>query len=252
MLINIHSADRSAGTLEQPVMNFQPLQSHHTRGGGIISVKSVEIPFTWYKFRNGVNNTFRYIDSLGASKDIYLGHPTLQEGSPSASQLITTLTTQLNINTDGAVWTITSDPLRAQFSFRSTLAATWAFDRDPETFEALGFAFNSNKVFTANVPISTNFTFNLSPDPYIYVRTNMPINTGHDYDSYTKQVSDIIAKVPVNLNQFSNLVYEPQSPEERVCGLISSEVQFKITDRKGRVLNLNGNNWSMTLDFTKA
>ena len=250
MIININSQDRQSGTNEEFAIDFGVLAQHHAKNGGRISMKTAEIPYSWYTMRNGVNNTFTYTDSNSAVKTIYLGSLTgTNEGSPSASVIIANLTTQLNVNTDSAVWTINIDSTTGKFFFSATKAWTFTFDPALETNDVLGFSTGVTTGVASTVFYPPHVA-NLAPNKYVYIRTNIPINSGHDFDSYSKNVSDIIAKIQINVNPYSNIYFEEKIMVPRICPTLH-QCNFRLTDHKNRTLNLNGVPWSFSLQFHK-
>lgn len=252
MLISLNSEDRVGGTNEEPVFDLTPLGSHHTRGSGTLSVRAVTLPYTFYTVEQGTNNSFTYLDSNGVSKLIYV-NGSASSGSPSATQMVTNIQAQLNINTDGAVWTVSINQVTAKLTFTSTKLSTFQFGSpaDPETYKVLGFDSATSAVFLANTPRTFNNLINLSPHQFVFVRCNLPIQTGHDFDSYTQNIGDAIAKVEITGNPFTNIYYEPKNLEIRMIMSLSGQFTFRLTNRKNKVLNLNGIPWSITLDFDK-
>jgi hypothetical protein len=254
MLISLNSEDRVGGTNEEPIFDLTPLGSHHTRGSGTLSVRSVTLPYTFYTVETGVNNTFTYVDSNAVPKLIYITGSNIS-GSPSATQMITNIQTQLNVNTDGAVWTVAINQITAKITFSSTKLSTFQFggaQGDNETYKVLGFDTNTSAVFLANTARTFPNMINLSPHQFIFIRCNLPIQTGHDFDSYTQNVGDAIAKVEITGNPFTNIYYEPKTLEVRMVMGLSGQFTFRLTNRKNKVLNLNGIPWSITLDFDKV
>lgn len=254
MLINLNSEDRTGGTNEAPTFDFTNLGRHHTKNGGQVGVKSIELPYTFFTCKNGINNRFTYTQSdLTTTKTIYLGSNTVTpfEGSPSAATMIALVQAQLNINTDAAVWTLSLDSTTAKVRVSCTKNSLWTAI-DPEVFAMLGFSSTTTIPFVANSVYYSDYVVNVNPIKYIFVRANLPISTGHDYDSFSKSSSDIIAKIPVNLNAFSNLFLEVQNVEYRECQSLNAQITFRLTDSKNRSIDLNGVPWSMTMDFDRT
>jgi hypothetical protein len=249
MLLNFNSEDRSFGSNETPTFTVLSLGMRHTTGGGKIGVKSIELPYTFFTCRNGINNAFRYTQSNGTtSKIIYLSGSVI-EGSPNINVIVANLKAQLDVNTEGAVWTITVNASTGKLTFLSTFAATFT-QIDPEVFAMIGLNAGNPPTFFSNLAYTTPHVINVNPVKYVFVHSDLPTSV-NDYDSFTKNHSQVITKIPINVNAFSNVFVENSEIEYRPCGQISSVLSFRLTDTKNREINLNGVPWSITLDFDK-
>lgn len=250
VLVHINSLDRVSGTNNKFGITLDPILAN-IKTGRRVKVKSVEVPFSFYTVRNGYNNSFTYTDSNLNSKTIYLTGST-QDGTISSTQLITNVLAQLNINTDSCVWTITVSTVTAKLTITATRNSLWQFDKDPKVQAIFGILETDTGVnFVANIPKTLAYPINLSPYRYVYVNSSLRLTSGLDYDSYLKGSGTIIAKVPMNVNGFNNIYYEPQEAVHRGVQDFSGVIEFWVTDREGKIIDLNNVPWSLTLELDR-
>ena len=83
----------------------------------------------------------------------------------------------------------------------------------------------------------------------VYVRTN--INTMNTLDSQSKNFSKILGRVPINVNAGGVLFLDPaNSTYKSLINVGSIKVlQIRLTDERNRILNLNGLNFQIALQF---
>jgi len=257
MHIHIDSSNRHSGTTSEFSIDLSSISGSFTRTTeGLIGVKQVQIPYTFYNIMNGVNNSFRFVFSDSSSKFIYLTGNSTRNGNMSASVICANIATQLNANTSGQTFTciIDSNITGCMIISVTSGATSFSIDTsvgDKNTYKVIGFYQNAIENVVGN-QIYGVYVMNVTPRRYLYVKTNIPMKNGYDFDSFTQNVSGIIAKIPVagpNISLFSNVLYEPVNINMRLCGPVQNMVNFSLYDDQNTLVDLNGLDWSMTLIY---
>lgn len=256
MHIHIDSADRTSGTIDNFTIDLQSIGGALSRGtNGMIGVKTIQVPYTWYNIRNKVNNSFRVVFSDLGTKIIYLASTTGGEGSPTMTQINANIISQMNVNTAGNTFTGLVNTVDGSYTLTETSGFFWSivFDQDPFTNKVLGFADSITYAATAGRIKGANF-INTTPERYLYIKTNFPIKDGYDFDSFTDNISGILTKVPVTGPSIvigSNITYEPFNLNMRECGNFNNLVTFKLVHDNNTPVDLHGLDWCMTLVYEK-
>lgn len=256
MHIHIDSEDRTSGNPSSFLIDLQSIGGALSRGAnGKVGVKAVQIPYTWYNCRNGYNNSFRVIFSNLSSKIIYCGYSGINdlEGSPSASNMSASIIAQMNTNGAGDVFTGSINNVNGIYTITESAARSFSiiFDQDPFTYRVLGFASAGTYNSSGGVIKGTN-VINVTAERWLYIKTNVPIKDGYDYDSYADNISGVICKVPVSgsgIAPFSIINYEPYNINMRDCGQFNNSVRFELVHDDNTPVNLHGINWAMTLVY---
>jgi hypothetical protein len=220
-----------------------------------VSVLSSTIPFTWYNV-NYTNNKLNVKETLN-STDAYFTI-TLPMGNYNIIQIMSFLKTQLNDNSPlDIAYNITYDKYTNKLHFTtSTIGARigFLFQTGPETkFDCqyvLGFHLIQDKYWGYNDPLISDSTTNVSPIENIYIVSNS-MGLQNEYSSLGGNSANILAKIPVDTVPFSFIYYKNLMFLTHKTSLFTiSSFDLQLVDMDGSVIDLNNNNWFITLRFS--
>jgi len=218
-----------------------------------IGITHAEIPKTWYNI-DIYNNTFQFVDNLvfpptfNLYKNITIksGHYTFQSLSNTLSNLLT-----LNSNI-GSTYTVIYDDSTHTFLFTGSNTGAFIFSFNfnvsDSAFRELGFngtIYNSITYGTEQL-IESVVSTQLFTNESVYIVTNL--NTKNIYHPRTSSLSNILAKIPVNVESKSILYYEQSIDQmSRIDEYVIDTLTLELVDEFGRYLNLNSHHWSVTM-----
>jgi hypothetical protein len=264
MLIHINSEHRQEN--ETPENFTLPINvSNKFDGEHYLSIESVQIPLSFYQVRENYNNQFNVQFSNGSTKAIYpfIDNTTgvnIYSGNPTATQICSNIQAQMNINSSGQTFTVTVNPQTAKILFKYVTGAN-VFTVDfqtysatnPETSKLLGFVKNSVNTSNASGVVVAPYVINVTPIDSIFIKSNISFKNGGDYESKNKNHSSIIAKIPVtrqDASSFSNLYWNPSYLSPRKVNKLNTTYNFELIYGDSYTpVNLNGLDWSMTLNY---
>ncbi len=219
----------------------------------LVSLYSCVIPYSFYNIRENINDRIPYRlvadDSLNSVK--------IPKGNYTITTLATAIKQQLDSISGGTTYTITYDRTTMKYTYDSNNQIIY-FDFSAFTDTAnIEMGFNKNEI-TINTGISNLISTNV-PDingntHQIQIRTNL-CSKGC-LDSITKSYSTILGSIPIDVNFGGVIFLKPASNNHKI--LITNRniqtINIRITDDRGRPLNLNGLNFSVSimLDFINS
>ena len=195
-----------------------------------LSVQNAVIPFTFYNI-NDSNNVLYYI----------LNTQQYQLNIIKGNYNVNTLKTFLNNNMSG--FTITYDKITNKYTFTNNLGYDFTILSSSTCYYLIGFT-EENTTSTNGILTSTR-VINLAPIRIINVLSNLLTNNINKISSNNKS---IICSIPVMTQPFS-VIHYVNSTGFKINSFTNtiSTLQIKLTDQLGTLLDLNGSNWSMTL-----
>lgn len=242
--VYISSKDRTSGGTSNFTMNMMPWIDN----ARLWRMRSISVPFSWYVFRSG-NNVFSVDTALGGTTSV-----TIAPGNYTTSALKTHLEALLNGATVG-VWTVTFNAITGKMTVSVVGGGGQQVGMNTPSLvagtanEALGFT----QQVALGASITGNNVYNLSGELDLYVRSqslrdreSLESQSGQEYElSYT----DIIFRVPVDVNSGSIIVNKKPSrwmdyPNNKI-----TKLDFRLTFKDGEIVNLNGLEYSMELEF---
>ena len=216
----------------------------------LVSLYSCVIPYSFYNIRENINDRipFRLVanDNLNSLK--------IPKGNYTISTLATTIKGLLDGIAGGVSYTISYDRTTMKYTYNSNIPEIY-FDFSAFTDTAhIEMGFNTNET-TPNTGISNLQSTNV-PDingntHQIQIRTNLA--SKGCLDSITKSYSTILGSIPIDVNFGGVIFSKPGNNLHKI--LITSKnisnINVRITDDRGRPINLNGLNFtiSILLDF---
>lgn len=196
-----------------------------------INVVHASIPFTFYNV-NSTNNVLNYtVGTTGYSLVL-----------PQGNYTSTTMKNYLNLNLQN--FTTTYDSTTNKFKFLNTQNNDFTFNATSTCLGLLGFAGQST---SSSYSLISTRTINLNPIRCICVCTNLKTS---NININSKNKSNIICSIPITTQPNSIITYmNLNNFKINTYANIISSIQIKLMDQDGNLLDLNGANWSMTIQF---
>lgn len=205
-----------------------------------IYVESAQIPFTYYT-TTALNNVF----------ETSLGTATLAPGNYNSGTIATALKTSLDTNAaGGAPWVVTFSPT----TFKVTVAAAAAFTVITTTANTMTQNLGFNVDTASNVTHVGDGAVDLSGARYLVIKSSL-IGENRSFTTAVAPIvssKDIIHTVPVNTNPGGVVLDVAPEPRYNILGFKTSfqnNIDFRLEDDQGNLLDLNGNNWSVQFVF---
>lgn len=215
----------------------------------VISLFSCVIPYSFYNIRENINDRIPYRlvanDSLNSLK--------IPKGNYTITTLANKIKQLLDSITPGITYTITYDRTTMKYTYDSNASVIY-FDFSAFSDTAhieMGFGENEQTINTGiNNLESTNVPDINGNTHQIQIRTNL--STTGCIDSISKSYSTILGSIPIDVN-FGGVIFSKPNQLHKIK-ITSKNIQsltIRITDDRGRPLNLNGLNFScaIMIDF---
>ena len=219
----------------------------------LISLYSCVIPYSFYNIRANVNNKIVFNNLTGGCGALFENYEI-----PAGNYTISSLGTLLQQTIQALSWTtgtylVTYDRVKMKYRFFATGITDAEVDIDLSVYPTvapfieLGFNKSEIKVITlgeSNTAFDSEFSTNC-PDVngsihQVQIRTNL--SSKGCYDSITKSYSTILGSIPIDVNFGGIIFQQPRDNKHKI--LISTHkiegITIRITDDRGRSLNLNG------------
>lgn len=198
-----------------------------------LSLQNATIPYSFYSI-SSVDNTFSWGLVAGPVNTYYI-----EPGNYNITQLIDIMQTAM-----GASYTITYSPITSKLLITH---ATTNFRIYAGTFNhIIGFSKTSNTTSTANLLYSRDCV-NLNQIRALNIEINFPtynVNVAQPFNQ------NILATIPVYVAPFSIITY--QNPNNFRTNLYVNkldQIQIRIVDNEGRLVDMNGIQYQMTLQL---
>jgi hypothetical protein len=199
-----------------------------------ISVQSCSIPYSFYQI-NTTNNFIKYtINGFQDIYDLYI---------PVGNYNINELITFLNSNMSG--FTTTYNVKQNNITITNNNNYNWQF-MSASTALILGFNYPS---YSTNYSITSN-NINLNPISYINILTN------YKTKSFIKKIGvnnpdfNLLCSFPIEINRNGIIIYKNiNNLKINTYTNNLNQLQIKITDNYGNLINLNGSNWDLIIQF---
>ena len=196
-----------------------------------LNVVHASIPFTFYNV-NSSNNVLNYTVGITGYSLV------IPQGNYSAN----TMKTYLNTNMTN--FSITYDSTANKFKFVNTNNSDFIINSTSSCLGLLGFSGQST---STSYSLTSAQTVNLYPIRCICVCTNLKTS---NININSKNKSNIVCSIPITTQPNSIITYlNPNNFKINTYANIISSLKIQLMDQDGNLLNLNGANWSMTLQF---
>lgn len=248
--LHLDTKTRTLGTIEKPT--FQLQQPINLLSLGDLAKKTklkikcinAQIPYSFYTVQS-FNNKFKY-SILDVSYEI-----SIHTGNYNIFSLMREIKKQLLLNF------IDIEMVYSSVSNKISISSSDNFDVifDNETlYNQLGFDIDTT-ISVSSSPIESVNCINVQPANAVYIRASnlMQINTEESSKTNLTGYSDIIAKIPINVNSNDILIYEPNNPIE-IIALVDrvNQLNLRITDENDNLLFMNGLNYQLSLEITAS
>lgn len=195
----------------------------------LLSIEHIVIPYSFYNI-NQYNNVLNYsINNVGYSLSISVGNY-------SAKDLRTYLSNNL------PNFSITYDKIKNKYSFLHS-SSDFTFLSNSTCLKLLGFDKKNNSSFSRTLTSSN--TINLIYTPCICIYSNI------DSDCINKSASlqnkRLFHSIPIDVNPNGVIVHSQPNLKINTYTNVLSYLEFQLCSIDGLVLDLNNNNWSITL-----
>jgi len=243
--INFDTQDRSSGTIQSPVFTISA-----TNRIKQIQIVEADIPFTWYIF-DTTNNYIDFVEPANGPTTFIVIPP----GNYTIDEMITTLSDLFNTASPNSyTYTATVNPNNYKITISSTgiFNLLWATGDHSTTnpYKQLGFNLTN---LTGNTAYTAQNLYNMSGDNYIYIKCNQVLGFDNAItNSNTTIDSKIVTRVPVTVNSGETITYRPSAPITTQLlfndnNNFTVTLEFSLTGRNNKPLDLNGHNWSFIL-----
>ena len=195
-----------------------------------LSVQHLVIPYSFYNIDSN-NNFLNYI--VGETTyNIYI-----ETGNYNPFQLINVLQNIMQ------GFTITYDSIKNKFTFTNSYYE-FTFLNSSTCLRLLGF---ENTILSVNKTLTSINSINLQSHHCVCVQSNLltgSINSANKYES------NIICSVPVDKPPFSMITYvNHNNLKYNLFNNVISTMRLKLTDQNNNLIDLNGCNWSCTVQL---
>lgn len=233
----------------------------------LISLNSATIPYSFYNIRLGVNDVLT-AEASNSTATKRLAHR-IPAGNYTVYTLAENIKTFFNTSLQDAgngisyVFSMDFDTDRQKFLYSATteesdsITIKFEFaDKDlisPHIemgFDAVDITFN-----TSTGTLNSNNVVDINGSIHgVYVRTNL-VSTG-TLDSQSKTFSNILARIPINVQSGGIIFATPNNQTHRSIVDIRTinTLTIRLTDERNRILDLNGLNFqiAISVDFIHA
>ena len=217
-----------------------------------VYVESAQIPFTYYAVDFNSNNL------IVVYNGVLYGAPMVR-GNYNSGTILTAVKQALDaMSIGGITWTVTFNPSTLKITI-SMVGGVGVFslviqgDLD-SVGPLLGFTVDAGPA----AAITADSALDLSGPRYLVIKSKL-IGENRAYPTavsvlYSADVSSdaIIHTVPVNTNPGGVILDLVPEPRNNILGFktaFQNDIDFRLEDDRGNLLNLNGGQWSMQLTF---
>lgn len=206
-----------------------------------LSIEWLQIPNSFYNI-NSNYNTFTLAVS-GVNHTV-----TISGGNYTSSQFCSALQTQLGAVATGVSFYPSIDTITGKLGITASSNEQFSITSNSVNGRWLGMNEGQTILFTG-ITTDTSFTssnvVDLSGTRYIELQTDIPLDSVNTRD----RNKNILARVFVNGNSFDYTTYTSQSFQfVKLNTNKLNHCRFKLLDEWGYLLDLNGNEWSMSLE----
>lgn len=195
-----------------------------------VAVRNATIPYSWFNINS--NNNKIVINTLLFSEIFYL-----DEGNYN----VNTLADEIFAKTG-----LSATYLKSKNKFSFSFSGSFTIEETSNCFELLGLS-NKTHISTNDI-IESDLGVNLFTVRQIYVTSNNFIL--NNINSSTHSNANILCSVQVTGNPNSIIHYENTSSKHLIHHLDNiTNLHISLIDQDGNILELNGINWSMTLQI---
>jgi len=213
-----------------------------------IQLISLNICNSWYVI-NSSNDTIYIQESDESGLNPATAFTiTIEHGNYSIDELITSLQTSLNNNTEHSiVYVLTYDTHEYKMIISSDTLdkkAVFDFTQSDTPYLIMGFL-KSEYSMTTTTDLKSPNCFNMKPNRNIYIRTSLVNN------QFMLSNSNTLFIQQVNVNKFQYQTNQSKGELYTISIDTINQIDVQITDYFGNHLELNGVDWFIKIEITK-
>ena len=267
-VIHINSIDATKQLQSGYTTNFQYVLDEQFKcpqnQSMLISLHSATIPYSFYNIRAGVNDKV-YIENVTDTGNGVLVTTiytiVLEEGNYTANSLAKEMNSKFidaNLGANGGL-NVSYDRTKMKYkyeysNFNINTSINFRFDYAKDTAH-IELGFNANDYTIIKPPTHGGTYSNNVPDVNgnihgVFVRTNLSLDGS--YDSLTRGLSSILARVPITTNFGGVLFWTPQNGHTHKILTNTQNIHtitIRLTDERNRLIDLNGLNFQVSIQF---
>jgi len=200
-----------------------------------VSVVHANIPYAFYN----INSTNNRLDYTVNGQNVYL---TIDVGNYNASQLASYFTKNM------ANFTCTYNSITNKFTFENSLY-DFTFSEYSSCLDMLGFVNIPLYLTSILKRLVSSYCVDLNTKKCICISSNnWQTNNINSMDISSRNV---LLSIPINSAPYSNIVYVNNSDmKSNLYTNIIQSISLKLTDQNSNIIDLNGCNWSISLEFS--
>lgn len=231
---------RYRNNLSDPINNFKYNLDKSVSRATRVYVESAQVPFTYYT-TTVTNNVF----------ETSLGTAIIPPGNYNSGTIATAVKTSLDTSAAaGAPWTVSFSPT----TFKVTISSAVAFSIITTTANTMAPNLGFNVDTIVNTSHTGDGTIDLSGPRYLVIKSSLIGENRAFTTAVAPLVSskDIIHTIPVNTNPGGIILDIVSVPKYNILGFKTSyqnDIDFRLEDDRGNLLDLNGNDWSIQFIF---
>lgn len=206
-----------------------------------VSLQNASIPYSFYQI-NEFNNILRYQQFTPANTTIE-NYVFIPYGNYTIDELVSTL------NTIMEAYQITYDYITGRITFKSLVSQQFELIYEGSTsFELLGLDKDSLNHSDENYEVKGAYPANVLYTNCLCIYTNMKTDSFNKASTNNKR---LLCSIPIDVEPFSMITYKNTNSifKSNTYTNNINQIEIKICDMCGNLLNLNNNHWSMTLQF---
>lgn len=210
---------------------YLPVMDINTQNQLYVSIIHAVIPYTFYNV-NSSNNYFNY--TLGGTPYNF----TIARGNYNVNTLKTYLTANLP-------FTVSYNGINNTFTFTHT-TYDFVFLSSSSCLSLLGFSTTSS---STNKSLTSNQTINMATSQCVCICTNLETNNINMMSGMTNN-RNVLISIPIDVAPNGLIIYK-NTNNFRVNSFrnVINNINIKLEDQDGGQIDLNGADWSMTLQF---
>ena len=216
------------------VFNIQTLEipQQHTI---YLSVRHANIPYSFYNI-DTTNNQLIYNENGNTINSVV----NIVPGNYNANQLCSYFSTSM------PNFTCTYNSIVNKFTFTNALY-NFTFNPASTCLGMLGFSYNSMYLSSALKYIDSTHCANLQTKQCICIASNFQTGNINSTDVSTR---NILCSIPIATPPYTNIIYKNDSNfRNNLYTNIISTIALKLVDQNNQLINLNGCDWSVTLQL---
>ena len=200
-----------------------------------LSVVHAVIPYSMYNI-DSTNNLLSYSVNGGISTNLYI-----TAGNYTSSQLVAFMNSQMTN------FVVTYSSITNTFSWTHS-TYNFIFNTNSTCFDLIGFSLTSN-LSSSSRTITSPYCVNMARFQCICIGSNVQTSS-MNLNPNQSNCRSIIASIPLDNQPFSSIIYKNENQfKVNLYSNNLTNINIKLMDQDGNMLNLNGKYFSLTLQL---